>query len=273
MMVKKMSTTAATSSMIDQRKLRPLIDGDIMLYACGFAADSQIKKEYKEHFPEASDEEVAQAMAETEYTNYALGNVKSVLDDICAMFSKDYKLYLTGAGNFREQIATILPYKGNRDETHKPKYYRDIKDYLKDFWNATTIFGREADDALGCEQWAHKDRSTVIVTIDKDLNQIPGYHYNWRKNLFFDVSLTDANAFFWYQMLDGDKTDNIPGIKGLGEKKIPKLFNGATDIPTLRAIVQEQYKKQYGPDWERAYHEVADLLWMQRVEGKTCPFL
>jgi hypothetical protein len=41
----------------------------------------------------------------------------------------------------------------------------------------------------------------------------------------------------------------------------------------FRTIVQEQYKKQYGEDWEKAYTEVGELLWMQRVEGKTCPFL
>ncbi len=258
----------------DQKKgLKPLIDGDIMLYACGFAADSQIKRELKEQYPDASDEEIQKLQDEHEYTNFALGNARSVLDDITTIFSKDYRLYLTGAGNFREQVATILPYKGNRDPSHKPKYYRDLKDYLADFWNAEVISGREADDAIGCAQWAAKNRDTVIVTIDKDLNQIPGYHYNWRKNEFFDVSVAEANRFFWWQMLDGDKTDNIPGIRGLGTVRIGKLFGDVYDVPTLRTIVQEQYKQQYGEDWERAYHEVAELLWMQRIEGKGCPFL
>lgn len=258
---------------IDKKTLRPQIDGDIMLYACGFAADAQVVKQYLHDNPEASAEEAESFRAEHEYTNFALSNAKSVLSDITTIFSKDYRLFLTGAGNFREQVATLLPYKGNRDPSHKPKYYVDLKDYLRDFWNAEVVTGREADDAIGCAQWAAKDRDTVIVTIDKDLDQIPGYHYNWRKNEFYDVKMADANRFFWYQMLQGDKTDNIPGIHGLGPVRIGKLFGDEMSIDKLREIVQGEYKRFYQDDWESAYREVAELLWMQRVEGKGCPFL
>lgn len=253
-------------------KLRPLIDGDMLVYSCGFSADSQKRKEGKELG--LQDEELEQWLQEEDYTAWAIGNVKTSINDIVGQFSDRYRLFLTGDGNFREQIATILPYKGNRDPTHKPKYYKEIKTYMMDRLLAEVIHGREADDAMGCAQWAHKDRSTVIASGDKDLDMVPGYHYNLRKGTFYDVGINDANLFFFRQMLTGDRTDNIPGINQIGDKRADKLIEDCGyDLDKVRAAVQEKYKAQYGEDWERAYQEVADLLWIERVENKKCPYL
>ena len=93
------------------------------------------------------------------------------------------------------------------------------------------------------------------------------------KEILYDVSVSDANKFFFWQMLNGDTSDNIPGIKGVGPKTIAKLFEGIDDVESLRSIVQEQYAKQYGVDWQQAYLEVGNLLWMIRVDGKECPLL
>ena len=254
--------------------LTPLLDCDILVYRCGFAADSQVKRDIEEQSGGTlSEDEVKQELEKTDYLNFALGNVKSVMHDVLDAFcTKEYRAYLTGSGNFREQLATILPYKGNRDELHKPKYYREIKQYLTDVWGAELVHGREADDALGCEQWKHKDRSTCIVSIDKDLDMIPGFHYNWVRKEFYDVDIQDANKFLFYQMLTGDRTDNIPGIKGVGPVRAKKLLGDGT-MEDNRRVVQEQYRQQYGDEWEAAYHEVASLLWIQRIEGKECPYL
>lgn len=259
----------------DYSHLRPLIDGDPIVYRAGFAADGQLKKEYKEQHPDATDEEAKSALDGVDYLGIALYNTREMLEGIVARFTADApSLYLTGSGNFRESLATLLPYKGNRDPTHKPKYYREIKYYMEDQWDAIVTKGIEADDALATEQWRNKDRSTVICTIDKDLDQIPGFHYNYVKQTFYDVSMHAANTFFWHQMLEGDRTDNIPGIEGLGPKRTAKLVESAGgDLEHLRKIVQGKYQDQYGPDWEKAYHEVGNLLWMRRLEGQECPLL
>jgi hypothetical protein len=255
--------------------LTPLIDADILVYRCGFAADSQVKRDILEASGGMPDEDLKEILNETDYVNFALGNVKTVMQDFLDRFGvKDdsYKAYLTGSGNFRDQLATILPYKGNRDELHKPKYYSEIKQYLVDVWGSTVISGREADDALGCEQWANKSRGTCIVTIDKDLDQIPGYHYSWVKQEFYDQPLEDANKFIFYQMLTGDRVDNIPGIKGVGSKTAEKLLGGLA-LEDARELVRARYRTQYANEWERAYYEVGNLLWIQRIEGKECPYL
>lgn len=255
--------------------LTPLIDSDILVYRCGFAADSQVKKNVLEESGGMPDEDLQEILNETDYVNFALGNVKTVMVDLLDRFGvKDdsYKAYLTGTGNYRESLATILPYKGNRDELHKPKYYNEIKQYLRDVWGAELVNGREADDALGCVQWNNKNRSTCIVSIDKDLDMIPGYHYNWVKQEFYDQSLEDANKFLFYQMLIGDRVDNIPGIDGIGKVRADKLLRGLV-LEDARRAVQSCYKEQYSDKWEQAYYEVGNLLWIQRVEGKECPYL
>lgn len=255
--------------------LRPIIDGDPIVYRAGFAADGQLKKEYKEQHPDATDEEVKQVLQSVDYRGIALHNTNEMLEGICARFQGQPSLYLTGSGNFREQMATILPYKGNRDPAHKPKYYREIKDHMVAKWGAEVVQGIEADDALATEQWANKDRSTVICTIDKDLLfGVPGFNYNYVKQLVAYTNVKDANLFLFRQMLEGDRTDNIPGITGLGPKRIDRLFADLdNDIDKVREMVKQKYKEHYGEQAEAAYAEVGELLWIRRIPNLGCPLL
>lgn len=231
--------------------ITPAIDGDIIVYRSGFACKD--------------DEPVENA----------LHNVKMAMNLILDKFhaSPGYKLYLTGKGNYRFAAATIKPYKGNRKPEDKPKYYDDIRRYLIEVWKAEVIDGREADDALGCLQWAHKDKSTCIVTIDKDLNMIPGWHFNYVKDLFYYVTIDEANLWFFKQMLIGDTTDNIQGVPKLGPKTADKLLDPHVgDTQALMDTVKEEYRKYYKDTAEAAFDEMATLLWMQREEGQACPF-
>jgi hypothetical protein len=251
------------------KNLNPLIDLDPFSYSCGFAADSQIKKELKEQGK--SDEEIKQIMEETDYTAHALANTRTAIDFILTECFPDrawFKAYLTGKGNYRFDVATLKPYKGNRDPTHKPKYFKEIREYLVNKYDAIVVEGQEADDALGIEQWNHPDKSTVICSIDKDLKMIPGYHYNPRTQEFFYQTLDDANMFLLWQMMVGDPTDNIPGITGIGPKKADKILLGAGSYEQAVEAVKFLYRDQYGPNWEQAFNEVATLLWIRRREGE-----
>lgn len=253
---------------IDTTKLTALIDADILVYHSGFSADSQVRREFVEKNPGASKDATDKWIEELQYASYAITNVKAVIHKLQSIFSKDVKLYLTGSGNFREQLATIREYKGNRVDSNKPKYYGDITDYLVHFWDAQVINGREADDALGCAQWSEwiqGNDSTVIVSIDKDLDNIPGYHYNWRKEDLYYVDIGTADQHFWKQVITGDAVDNIQGIPGAGPKAADKLIGGTSDWVEMYDIVRNAYlKKGYT---EENFHENATLAWIQRVEG------
>lgn len=258
-----------------------LIDADILLYRCGFSADSQVKaelaREVAEEYPDWSEQEVKDnaflRLQDRDYVNYALGNTRTTIESIIEG-RKSHQLYLTGKGNFRETVATIQPYKGNRDPTHKPKYYNEIKQYLIDRWNAVVIDGMEADDALGIAQWAARDKSTIICSIDKDLMMIPGWHYNITSKETEWVSLAQANKMFFWQMLVGDSTDNIPGITGMGKKRSSTLLDPLEgDESAMKEAVWDYYVKQHGDNAANVWNEVAQLLFIKREQEGGCPWL
>lgn len=255
-----------------EKDLKPLIDCDILRYRCGFAADSQIIRQAKEAYPGITDAELNEIIAETDYLGNALQNVKTVIEYVLGRFNPEYKAYVQGEGNFRDEIACIKPYKGNRDKNHKPKYYNEIKDYLLDKWHAYPVCGQEADDAIGIEQFDNSDKYTVIVSTDKDMFMIPGWHYNWVRDELKYQTLNAADRFLFWQMLVGDSTDNIPGIYKIGPVKATKLLEGKS-LEECRAVVKELYQKQYGSGWEQAYWEIGNLLWIRRKPMEECPLL
>lgn len=257
-----------------EKELKPLIDCDLLVYRCGFAADGQMKKEYKEKNPGVSDEELKEYLESIDYTGIALQNAKTVIESILDRFSPEYKAYIGGSGNFRDAIATIKPYKGNREKVGKPKYYRELKDYLIDRWHAWPCNGQEADDAIGIEQFDNPDKYTVIVSTDKDMDQIPGWHFNWVKNDLYYQPITEANLFFFWQMMVGDTVDNIPGINKVGPKTANKIIEEeGGKLENVRRAVQDLYQRQYGDKWREAYEEVGTLLYIRRKPMEECPLL
>lgn len=266
-----------TDNTKSQKDLRPLLDGDVITYRCGFAADSQIKREARESNPGISDEEVKEILANTDYQRFALQNVRTLIEDVLDQFNPEYKLYLHAGGNFRDQLATLKPYKGNRDPNQKPKYYKEIKEYMFDHWNAIPVRGIESDDAIGMEQFDNPDKYTVICSIDKDMLLIPGWHYHLaRKELHYQTIRSANNLLFW-QMLVGDPVDNIPGINRIGAKRASAILESlGHDTDRIREAVKDLYRKQYGDNWEQAYREVGHLLYILRYPHERdngCPLL
>lgn len=260
-----------------QKDLKPLLDGDVITYRCGFAADSQIKRQAREANPGISDEEVREILMNTDYQSFALQNVRTLIEDVLDQFNPEYKLYVHAGGNFREGVATLKTYKGNRDPNQKPKYYKEIKDYMFDKWDAIPVRGMESDDAIGIEQFDNPDKYTVICSIDKDMLLIPGWHYHLTRRELKYQTIKDANNFLFWQMLVGDPTDNIPGIPKIGPKRATAILeHHAHDTNRIREAVRELYRNHYGEDADRAYQEIGTLLYILRrpeERDKGCPLL
>lgn len=177
---------------------------------------------------------------------------------------------LTGKGNFRNEVAFTKPYKGNRKK-EKPTHYQAIRDYMVSKYHAKIIDGEEADDYLGYTQyagWLDDEGASVIVTIDKDLDTIPGLHFNPVKEQEYYVDEEEANRFFLTQLISGDAADNIPGIPGMGPKKATKFLE---DISIGEGIskVRTLYDEHYGDDADRVFDEQATLLWIRRSPYQT----
>ena len=247
--------------------LTALVDCDSVVYRSGFAADGQFKREYKENHPDATKEEIDAYLATLDYEHVALHNAKETLTLLASIFdAQKMRVFLTGKDNYRDKVASIQQYKGNRDPTHKPRYYKQLREYLIKHWNAEVVDGMEADDMVSILQWAAKDKSTIIASIDKDLLNTAGHHWNINKHEYQYVTLTEANIRFWSQVATGDGVDNIAGLKGVGPKTVEKWAEQAEHNPALlEQRVREEYDKRHGDAGASLLHEMATLCWMQRV--------
>lgn len=178
--------------------------------------------------------------------------------------STNLEFYLSGDTNFRTEVATIKEYKGNRT-ADKPVKYEMAKDYFTSMAKSVSV-NEEADDVIAIAQ-IDSGCKCIIATIDKDLNQIPGRHFDWGKELKYTVGQDDGDRYFWTQMLTGDRADNIPGIPRVGDKTAAKLLDGM-DASQRIDLVTSKYRETYGTGWEDALTEVGQLLWMRRAPGQ-----
>lgn len=276
------------------------IDGDPIRYRVGFAAetpiyvvvaedkngslgiarfardDKQSAKEKYEEWREAnteleivSCEKTVDAESVPHVRQMVLMQVMSIQKEVRQHFGRDRRdvvtqIFLSAGGNYREKVATLKPYKGNRDPEHKPFHYGTIRDVLKDTYNVVEVSGHEADDALSLQAWDRMragDTSYVIATIDKDLDQIPGWHYDYMKKNFYFVQPVEAERWFWQQALSGDGTDNIGGACKVG--------------PVSAASFLSEWEAEYaetefpGPYEEFIWQKVVEV-YADRADRKGC---
>ena len=215
-----------------------LIDGDIIGYRIGFSTEEE-------------NEKIVVSRVAT--------FIESMLwEDLDA---ETYQGYLTGSGNFRNDIARTAPYKGNRTAP-KPKHLQFIRDYLVSAWDFKISEGEEADDAIAIEH-TESNYTTVIASIDKDFLQLPGKHWNFVKKEMTEVNEAEALLNFYRQVLTGDRVDNIIGLKGIGPVKADKILANCTS----RAEMYLACIEAYGGSEERVI-ENCRLLWLRRTVGE-----
>lgn len=248
--------------------MRPLIDGDLILYEVGFASQQK-------------GVEGDCILAPVEEVNE---RIDRLVNDICAAVyaTEPPAIYLTGKGNFRHAVAKSREYKGNRKQI-KPHYYSYIKAYLQAQWGAVVVDGMEADDALCIEQTRSlRERNTIICSRDKDLKQCPGFHYTWecgRQGSWGPAWVEDIGSlvlrgpkkltgtgslFFYSQLLTGDSTDTYDGLQGCGPIRAFNILDGATTEAEMYERVLEAYTNKYGEEAEERLYEQAQLAWMIR---------
>ncbi len=146
---------------------------------------------------------------------------------------------------FRNEI--YKEYKAQRppmpDELVKQLPY--IKEFLKAYKiPILELENFEADDVIGTFSALAKEKGikVIIVTGDKDFYQLVDDNtiiYNPSKEIFFDrEKVKDYVGVYPEQIVDllslqGDSSDNIPGIPGIGPKTAVSLLNEFGDIDNL----------------------------------------
>lgn len=135
----------------------------------------------------------------------------------------DYLMVLSTMGkpNFRYNV--LPTYKGNRP-SEKPNLVTRLKEHLASEYKSKWKHQLEGDDVLGILATLHPWQY-LVCTIDKDLKQIPGKHFNWDTDELFEVDAISADRWFYQQIIQGDSGDGYYGIPGIGPKKSEKYLD------------------------------------------------
>jgi hypothetical protein len=156
-------------------EIKLLIDGDWLVYAAGFAGQKtkyfapQLGNEEFDNMTEVKNEAKAQndgvpdtgavySRTIVDPLGHILHSAKNMLNGAIEKAEEKFGnghtvtpiVYVDGDGNFRNRIATIRPYKGNRVSA-KPVAFVDIKDYLVDQWGAQIVYDQESDDQMAID--------------------------------------------------------------------------------------------------------------------------
>lgn len=164
-------------------------------------------------------------------------------------------------GTFRNELYPA--YKANRTET--PQLVIDALEPLKELCGALNIPvlmvpGFEADDVIGtvAKRFASADNQVIMVTPDKDYGQLvednilqlkPG------KGAGEDELFGPAEVCAKYGIqtpaqviemltLCGDASDNVPGVKGVGEVGAAKLISKYATVENIYAHLDELSARQ-----------------------------
>ena len=223
-------------------KPKILIDGDIFAYRAAFSCEDQ----------EVED---------------ALDKVDDLLQWSIYACTSEYnekknKVFLTGKGNFRFNIAKTHEYKGNRKNVEKPQHLEAIRKHMIKAWSAIVSKNEEADDLIS-KGAAETGYNCVVASVDKDMLQLPCWHFNFVKGKWTKVDEWSGTKFFYTQILTGDAADNIKGLHRVGPKTSEKMLAHCETEEDL----WETCVKAYDGDTERVI-ENARLLWLRRYDNE-----
>lgn len=168
--------------------------------------------------------------------NLAINKLDSRLTEVAdAVEADEIIVCLSDKENWRYDV--LPTYKSNRAQTRKPLLLKRLKEYIEENYTTHIWPKMEADDVLGIlSTWDGLKGKKVIVTKDKDLLTIPGFHYIVHKEEHREVTHEEADRWHLTQALSGDVTDGYSGCPGIGDT-------------TAAAIVNEPY------GWESYEHE------------------
>lgn len=217
-----------------------IIDGDIIVYKTAEAVSDSYDVKTEE-----DDERI--------YRNIGWGDkqaAKEYADNIIAKICKDTKsnnvvICLSDmTANFRKELNPS--YKGNR-KVFKPLLYEFVREYLKSTGYKTyekpTL---EGDDVIGILATSSKiiKGDKVVWSQDKDFKTIPCTFFKAKPSGSLEkieISPEEADWWFMYQTLIGDKTDGYEGCKGIGDKTARTILGEGKSLEDMWKSVVETF--------------------------------
>lgn len=245
-----------------------LLDVDTMLYRVGYASPAPPT-------PEAACARLKKMISDTE---------DKITNSIITAMGETYHhllVFLTipdGKGRYRDKFNKETIYKATRTSAPPPVFMDEMREFVKTNYltHLCPSSEYEADDAIswhGWYNWEVTGNRDIIAGVDKDLNQIPGYHWDYSKDTSYHVDSHTANFFFFQQLLMGDVADSVPGIKGVGPRRAETALWKGNTPEEWWDIVLTTYTNKLShlseDEIAEILYERGNKLWIQRYEGQT----
>lgn len=280
-----------------------IIDGDIVAYRAAAATDGRcysikyvnddgdtvtVYEKYKKDADKMYDslvnsgENISQEVTlefHPEPEEYALHLVDKLIQSLETSMGPwvtgigPVEVFLSEGKNFRNDI--LASYKANRDDLRRPTHLSACKQHMLNKYKALVKPGElEADDlmAMRATECMNNKVPYIIVTVDKDLLQVPGHHWNLAKDEMNVTDEVEGTLLLYKQMLTGDAVDGIPGLKGVGPKTADKLLHGITSEWNMYLVVLKEYVRRnpnMDPrDVQKVLHIHASLLYLLRAKDE-----
>lgn len=183
-------------------------------------------------------------------------------------------LAVGSTSNWRKSLCET--YKSNRDGKKKPLGYRDALARLRDSFVVNEIANLEADDVLGILATTPADDggyagNCVVVSSDKDMRTVPGWHYNpIAGGEPFEVSPERARLEHAVRALAGDVADGYKGCPGVGEKTaLAKLSELADPVAQWEAALAMFRRADMSEEYALEQFRLARVLQRGDYDAKT----
>ena len=167
------------------------------------------------------------------------------------------KVCVVSEGRPLHRLALNKDYKGQRIPVKDESFHREKREIFELCQHLPVTFMKhsdyECDDVIGfiCKNIEPSDEA-VIVSSDSDFIQLLEKEnvslWNPVKKKFIERWPVD---YVTWKALKGDPTDNVPGVKGIGEKR---AFSLTADVSILHKMLEQNPEKK--KMFESAYQQI-----------------
>ena len=186
-----------------------------------------------------------------------LGKGKTILQQTINHYkeytkSKEVIFAFSDKLNYRKELDK--EYKSYRKKIRKPICYAPLRKWAEQNYNFYSLPNLEGDDVIGLLATQHYKTNNVIISGDKDMRTIPGWHCFIGDDQLEYVDEQQADKNFCLQVLTGDQADGYKGCVGVGAVKANRVLHDKMNIDDMWKAVIEEYERNK-QTFEDAYHQ------------------
>lgn len=209
-----------------------IIDADTIVFASCSVCEYEVQVEEDGELITDFDIDLDNAL------QHAKGKLDLILDSIGGK-EEHVELHFTGGKqSFRYHLLEDafpddieMHYKHKRKKKKAPAGLHSLKIKMLEHYPGEIHWAYEADDIV-VQRKKYLGDDAILCAVDKDvIKNTTGLHWNYyESNLYgiemkwVDISEEEANYNQYLQVITGDKSDNVPGLHGIGPKKAEKFI-------------------------------------------------